>query len=162
MTAVLASLLDTLKADAARAGDTEAAYRSETVQRIAVLERERSFAFRRLNLMRAVIAALAGVETEEEAVARAATALCETVGWDAISEARTAVIEQFTPVAKAVFAEIKGEPDPSASEERAASYDGPTALAALAAFEAWYRETHTGPFWALFDQYRPQTSVVDF
>lgn len=162
MTTIVTSLLDTLTAAAARAGETEAAYRRETVQRIAALERERSFAFRRLNLMRAVIAAVAGAETEEEATARGATALCAEIGWDGISEARTAVLEQFAAVTKAVVAELEREPDASAGEGAASPYDGPSALTALADFEKWYGETHTGPFWGLFGQYVPQTSVVDF
>ncbi len=155
MTAVLAPLIDTLKAAADRAGETEAAYRRETVQRIAALERERTFAFRRLNLMRAVIAAVSGAETEEEAAARAAAALCYEVGWDGVSEARTTVLEEFAAVAKAVFADLDRQADASPG-------DGAVALAALGAFETWYGATHTGPFWALFDQYVPQTSVVDF
>lgn len=155
MTAVFSPLLDTLKAAAAGAGETEAAYRREASQRIASLERERVFAFRRLNLIRAVIAAVSSVETEEEAIARAAAALSGEVGWDGISEARTAVLDQFAAVAKAIFAELDGKADPSSAES------GPT-LAALAAFETWYGATHAGPFWALFDQYVPQTSVVDF
>jgi hypothetical protein len=155
MTPVLAPLLDTLKAVAERAGETEKAYRRETVQRIAALERERTFAFRRLNFMRAVIAAVAGAETEEEATTRAAAALCDQIGWDGVSEARTAVLDQFATVTKAISADL----DQEAEQSRG---DGAAVLAALGAFEAWYGATHTGPFWALFDQYVPQTSVVDF
>jgi hypothetical protein len=154
MTAVLAPLLDTLKAVAERAGETEKAYRRETAQRIAALERERTFAFRRLNFMRAVIAAVAGAETEEEATTRAAAALCDQIGWDGLSEARTAVLDQFAAVTKAISADL----DQEAEQARG---DG-AVLAALGTFEAWYGATHTGPFWALFDQYVPQTSVVDF
>jgi hypothetical protein len=153
--AVLTPLLDTLKAAAEQAGQTEAAYRRETVQRIAALERERTFAFRRLNLMRAVVASVASVETEEEAVAQAATALCAEVGWDGGSEARTVVLDQFAVVTKAIFADLDCDADLSPG-------DAAAVLAALASFEAWYGATHTGPFWALFDQYVPQTSVVDF
>jgi len=35
-------------------------------------------------------------------------------------------------------------------------------FAALASFEAWYRDTHPGPFWALFDHDMPETPLVDF
>lgn len=155
MTVMLAPILDTLKAAAERAGENEATYRREAAQRSAVLERERTFAFRRLNLMRAVIASVAGVESEEEALARGAAALSGEIGWDGISEARKAVLDQFAAVTRALFAERAGEAEgPDA--------DGSAALAALGAFEAWYAQTHTGPFWALFDQYVPQTSVVDF
>ena len=155
MTGALVPLLDGLKAAAEQAGETEAAYRREAAQRIVALERERTFAFRRLNLMRLVIAAVAGIETEEEATARAAAALCDEIGWSGISEARTAVLDQFAAVAKAVFVSLTRDTDSSFC-------DGDPVLAALTAFETWYGATHTGPFWALFDQYVPQTSVVDF
>jgi len=157
-TTALTPLVDTLKATAEKAGEAETAYRRETAQRIAALERERSFAFRRLNLMRAVIAAVAAVETEEDAIARASTTLCEEIGWDGISEARTAVLDQFGTVTKAVFADL--HPDPESDPP--APGDGSAALTALATFEAWYVATHPGPFWALFDQYVPQRSLVDF
>ncbi len=49
----------------------EAAFRRDAAERIKALERERAFAFRRLNLMRAVADALATAETEEAAVATA-------------------------------------------------------------------------------------------
>lgn len=156
MTAALAPLLATLKATADQASATENAFRRETAQRIAVLERERTFAHRRLNFLRAVITAIAAVETEEEAIARASSTLCAEIGWDGISEARTAVLDQFTAVTKAIFADLHAKEDDSSSAADA------SALPALAAFEAWYVATHPLPFWALFDQYVPQTSIVDF
>lgn len=155
MTAALAPLMDALKAAAEQAGAAETAFRRETAQRIAALERERTFAFRRLNLMRTVIAAVAAAETEENAVARGSSTLCEEIGWDGVSEARTAVLDQFAAVTKAIFADLH----PSDGES---SPDDGSALTTLAAFEAWYVATHPVPFWALLDQYVPQTSIVDF
>ena len=32
----------------------------------------------------------------------------------------------------------------------------------LAEFEAWYAETHSAPFWVLFEEYLPETPRVDF
>jgi len=34
--------------------------------------------------------------------------------------------------------------------------------AALAQFETWYAQTHTTPFWTLFEHYIPETPRVDF
>ncbi len=59
MTAAMTAFLDALKAAADEAEVAEKQFRREAAQRIAGLERERSFAFRRLNLMRAVAAAVA-------------------------------------------------------------------------------------------------------
>jgi hypothetical protein len=33
---------------------------------------------------------------------------------------------------------------------------------ALTEFERWYAETHPKPFWVLFENYMPETPVVDF
>lgn len=174
MTAPLAPLLETLRAAAARASEIEAAYRREAAQRTAALDRERTFAFRRLNFMRAVIAAVAGAGTEEEATARAAAALCAEVGWDGVSEARMTVLERFAPVTKAIFAELQQDSDLERATESTLRDGGETSAArslpvngamvfeALADFEAHYGATHSGPFWSLFDQYVPETSVVDF
>ena len=155
MTTTVAALLDALKVAADRTSESEAALRREVAQRIAALERERTFAFRKLNLMRAVTAAVGGVEQEDEAVTRAATAVRDELGWDTASEARTEVIDRFTPVALSLFRE--GRDDDAESSD-----GGARVLAALSAFESWYAESHSGPFWALFDQYVPQTSIVDF
>ncbi len=32
----------------------------------------------------------------------------------------------------------------------------------LKAFEEWYAQTHPQPFWILFENYMPETPVVDF
>jgi hypothetical protein len=155
MTTTVAALLDSLKAAADRSSESEAALRRDVAQRIAVLERERAFAFRKLNLMRAVTAAVTSAEKEDDALTRAASAVRDGLGWDTTSEARTEVIDRFAPVALALF-------QARASEAAESSDDCARVLAALSAFETWYANSHTGPFWALFDQYVPQTPVVDF
>jgi len=38
----------------------------------------------------------------------------------------------------------------------------PNVLDALGKFESWYEATHTGSFWILFENYMPETPVVDF
>ena len=54
-----ASFLDTLKAATVAAETAEAKFRREIAERTRQLERERAFAFRRFNLMRAVADAVA-------------------------------------------------------------------------------------------------------
>jgi hypothetical protein len=58
-------------------------------------------------------------------------------------------------VAQAMFATLS--PPDNEDVER-----GDDVLGALAAFETWYAETHTGPFWHLFEVYIPETPRVDF
>lgn len=148
-----ASFLAGLKAAADRAAATEADFRRETAQRIAVLERERSFAFRRFNFMRKVVSDITKAKDEEEALGRAAATLRDELGWSGDSEARNAVLDRFASVTRAVLRSL-GE---HAAEDTATGVDE-----ALAAFERWYGQTHATAFWALFDQYMTQTPLVDF
>lgn len=147
----MSPFLDALAHAAEEASAAEASFRRDAAERTKALERERAFAFRRLNLMRAVADAMATAETEEAAVAAARATLRGRLGWASDSEARDAVAERFTPVATAMFASLA----PDAEQP-------PDIGAALDAFESWYASTHPGPFWALFEQYIPETPVVDF
>ncbi len=155
----MSDFLAALKDAADRAARDEAAFRQEAASRIAGLERCRSFAFRRLNLLRDIAAAVADAKDEAEAASRADGALCAALGWSGDSPARDAVCEQFAAVAQGIFA---NRVLASRDEERSAAANGADVLGALAAFEAWYAATHSGPFWALFDQYVSETPVVDF
>src|SRR5260221_13888460 len=153
------SFLDTLKQAADRATAAESDFRREIAERTKALEGERSFAFRRLNLMRAIAEIVAGAEGEEIAVAGATAVLRAKLGWTSDSEARDAVMSRFAPVAQAMFASLSPErAAPAAGEERLDT----DVIKALADFEAWYSESHPGPFWSLFDVYMPETPVVDF
>jgi hypothetical protein len=152
MTLAPTALLDELKAAADQAEAAEGQYRREAAQRIAALERERAFAFRRLNLMRAVADTVADADSEEIAVANASAMLRGKLGWSTDSEARTQVLSRFAPVGQAVFRNF------------APTEDAPTASVqnALAEFEAWYAGNHPSPFWVLFEHYVPETPRVDF
>lgn len=149
-----ASYLDELQAAADGAADAETAFRRESAQRVAALERERTFAFRRLNFVRGIAGAVAAAEDAEAAVASALWVLRDQLDWSSASAARDAVLARFTPVAQAIFAA-------GAPAERAPT-QVPDVRRELATFEAWYAETHSGPFWNLFENYLRETPVVDF
>jgi len=153
MTAPDLPFLERLKTAADAAAGAEAAFRQQAAQRIAALDRERAFAFRRLNLMRAIVDAIVEAETEELAVGRAAATLRAHLDWSSDSEARTLVLARFSTVAQAMFANL------TASESHAPV---PDVTQALAEFENWYADTRDTPFWSLFDHYRAETPVVDF
>jgi hypothetical protein len=148
------TFLDQLAAAADDAAAAETAFRRETTERIKTLERDRSFAFRRLNLMRAIAEAVAGAESEELAVASGLAVLRARLGWSSDSEARSAVLTRFAPVSQAIFASTRQEPEtePPAGD----------VLAALGVFEAWYAQTHGVEFWSLFEHPMPETPLVDF
>lgn len=149
-----APFLDTLALAASRSAQAESDIRREWAERIKTLERERAFAHRRLNFMRAIAEAVATAESEEIAIAAAMAAMRAKLGWWDESEARTDVLSRFVPVAQQVFAGLAPVVD-----EEAPPAD---VLGALAAFEAWYRETHPHPFWMLFENEMPETPLVDF
>ncbi len=98
-----ASFLLELKTAAEAAKTAEASFRREATLRVAALEQERAFAFRRLDLMQAIAEAMVSAESEEIAVASAFAALRTRLGWNSDSEARSEVIMHFSPVALAVF-----------------------------------------------------------
>jgi hypothetical protein len=148
-----ASFLHDLKAAADGAAATEAEFRRQTADRTKELERERAFAFRRLNLMRTVADAVAAAESKEIAVAGSLALVRSRLGWSSDSDARSDVLSRFSPVAEAVFVSL-APPD----EESPAT----DVTRALEEFETWYAATHATPFWALFEQYVSETPVVDF
>jgi hypothetical protein len=69
------SFLEDLQAAARAAETAEAAFRREVATRIADLEQQRAFAFRRLNLMQAIAEAVGPAEDEPTAMAYALAAL---------------------------------------------------------------------------------------
>jgi hypothetical protein len=148
------SYLDALKFAADNSSAAENEFRSQLAARIKELEKQRAFAFRRFNLMKEVSGVIAGAESEEIAVAVATAVLRAKLGWASDSEARMAVVSNFAPVAQAMFASLA--PVESEDEEK------PDVIGKLKEFEAWYAETHPNPFWVLFENYMPETPVVDF
>jgi hypothetical protein len=148
------SFLDALKRSADRSASEEDDFRRQFVERTKALERQRSFAFRRLNLMHAVVDVVARAESEEIAVTDAAIVLRSRLGWASDSEARTEVVSRFTPVARAIFASVA----PSEDDNE----DKPDVMKKLDEFEAWYEQTHPNSFWFLFENHMPETPVVDF
>jgi hypothetical protein len=149
-----APFLDTLELAAEHSAQAESNFRRDWADRVKALERERAFAHRRLNFMRAIAEAVATTESEEIAVAAATAAMRAKLGWWDESDARTQVLSRFAPVAQQMFAALA----PVVDEEAAR----PDVLGALVAFESWYRETHPHSFWMLFENEMPQTPLVDF
>jgi hypothetical protein len=148
------SFLDALKLAAEQAEQAEDKFRREVAERVKLLDRERAFAHRRLNFMRAIADAVAGAESEEIAVAAAVGVMQAKLGWSDDSEARAEVLSQFSPVAREVFASL--------TPDRGEEISEPDVARALDEFETWYRSTHPNAFWVLFEHYMPETPRVDF
>lgn len=152
------SFLDELKVAAEKTSTAEDEIRREAAQRIKTLEVERAYAFRRLNLMRAIAEVVAAAEGEEIGVAAATAVLRAKLGWSSDSEARDEVITRFAPVAIAMYASLSPEIEAASGQPA----PRPDVLGALTEFERWYAETHPVAFWVLFENYMPETPRVDF
>ncbi|HEY3149927.1 MAG TPA: hypothetical protein VGJ75_26430 [Dongiaceae bacterium] len=148
----VAPFIAALEVAAKEATAAETAYRRAAAERIKALERDRAFAFRRLSLMKPIADAIVGAESEEMAVAGSQVILRAKLGWANDSEARSAILTQFVPVVRGLFAGTHPKPGETA----------PDVLVLLSAFEAWYESAHRGSFWDLFDQPMPETPLVDF
>jgi hypothetical protein len=144
------SFVDELRRAADSAAAVEAQFRKDAAERIALLECERAFAFRRLNLMRAVSDAVARAETEEEAISDGLAALRAKLDWP--NENDSPLMSRFSAVAQAIFASLKG------SEEELERGLAET----LAEFERWHVSAYGVPFWMLFEQPMAETPRVDF
>lgn len=129
-------------------------FRRSIAERMKELEKQRSFAFRRLNLMKELSGVIAQAESEVIGVAVATAVLRAKLGWVNDSEARSEALSCFAPVAQAMFASLV----PSADDNE----EKPDVIEALGEFETWYAATHPNPFWVLFENYMPETPVVDF
>ena len=152
--APISPFLHTLELAAEQTAEAESDFRRDLAERVKTLERERAFAHRRLNFMRAITDAVATTESEEIAVAAATGVMRAKLGWSSDSDARTDVLSHFMPVVQRVFASFAPTADDGAPL--------PDVLDALAQFETWYRETHQNPFWMLFENQMPDTPLVDF
>jgi len=139
------------EAKAAQVAETE--LRKSLAEQIARLERKRTHAFRRTRLVRTLAEAVpeptAGA-TPEDAWPRQSQAVCDELGWGALSESYRTILAQLAPVGRAVASRLEA---PESDTD---------VTGALETFEAWFEATHGKPFYVLFDQYVPEVPVVDF
>lgn len=136
------SLLEELSAQANEAGAAEQQLQKEVARRIAELKEARAFAWRRVNLLRAVAAAVKEAQNEEEARAAGRKRFYREVGWNGGTQNQRDVCEGFVPVILAIWAATREEePD-----------DVAVVREELDAFEAWYAETRGGSFLALMER----------
>ncbi|MFS8037477.1 hypothetical protein ACI7BZ_11020 [Xanthobacter sp. AM11] len=154
----LAAYLAGLDAAKHAAAVAETRFRQEAAAQAEKLAGARAHAFRRADLMAALVAVLRDAGSPEMAVAAAQVLLRARLGWDEDSPARTEVLARFAPVAVALH-EAAQVPVPEGAQPADPCADP---AGALAAFEAWYAQTRPGAFWYLFEHYMPDTPLVDF
>lgn len=152
----LTTYLDGLEQAAHAASTAEEVYRREIAQRVRALEQDRAFAFRRLNLMRTVTAAVTGHEEEAEALQAGNIAFMRELEWTGATEAQRQALEQFQPVVLAAWALSR------ATEEEADRAANMAALErALTAFEQWFAASRNGPFLSVMEREVVELPLVE-
>jgi len=147
-----AKLLAAFERAAGTASEAEATMRKQMEAEILRLERERAFAYRRLNFMRALSTAILPAESEEAAVANGRAAVRAELGWENDSETRTETMSQLVAVIQTTFACLTAP-----AGDRAAN----DIVQVLSDFEAWYRARFEQPFWMLFDRHVEELPLVE-
>jgi hypothetical protein len=153
MTPAAQALLAKFEAAAVSAKEAEAALHKRMAQEIARAERERGFAYRKVNLLRALIDGVASAKDDKAAIANGTVVLRAELGWENDSDTRSQTLGRFAPVLQAIFAGLESPEAETDPESGVAS--------ALADFEAWYEETFKRPFWVLFDREIEELPLVE-
>ena len=144
--------LDDLDRIARGASAAEEQFRREAARRAEELKNERAFAYRRLNLLRAIGRAVATAKDEAEAQGSGRSVLFREVGWNGATQAQLDVAEQFTPVILAIW--NAAGPDREVDEESSVPET-------LAAFERWFEESRSTAFLNLMEREVVELPLVE-
>lgn len=146
----LSDYLAGLEGAARAASAREEEYRREFAKKVREHEQERAFAFRRLNLMKAIGESVSGAKDEDEAKAKGQAAFERELGWTGATEMQRQTTEHFLPVVMASWRAAQ----PGTVESQAVS-------SALADFEVWYANNRKGPFLTLLEQEAVELPLVE-
>ena len=147
-----AAYLEDLDRRARAASATEEQFRKEAARQTEQLKNERVFAYRRLNLLRAIGRAVATAKDEAEAQGSGRSVFFREVGWNGATRAQRDGAERFAPVILAIWraAGPHGEVD-----------GGFTVPETLAAFERWFEESRSTAFLNLMEQEVVELPLVE-
>ena len=147
-----AALHGQYEAAAETAQETEIALRKKLADEVARLERERTFAFRRVRLVRTLLNAAEEHDTESDALMAERRAVCNELDWNGETEMQSTILDHLQSVTLSIWKCTCADAD-----------QNPAAITQeLQAFETWHEATYGKSFYALFDRYVPQVPVVDF
>jgi hypothetical protein len=143
--------IEDLRRRAEQAARAEAAYRVEARDRLAALEEARIGAYRRIELVDALMQAVAAGEDRATAVDAGVSRLCDMTGWAADHPAYEEVRSQLAAVADEGW--LAAHPGEGQGD----------VVRAFTRFEAWYVERFKTAFTALVAREEPSlTPLVDF
>ena len=145
-------LLVAFEKAAGTAREAESVRRREMEAEILRLERQRAYAYRRLNFMRRLVEAIQSAESEEAAAATGRTAVRAELGWQTDSDTRAETLSELSTVMRATFTCLAAtETNPPADQ----------VVKALGDFEAWYQTRFGQVFWVLFEQPVEELPLVE-
>lgn len=144
-----------LEQAAGAAQRSEIAFRQEVANEVHRHERERQFAFRRVELAKSMARAAAECETRDAAVASQISAFKSEFGWYGENDQRRRICAAWEAVADAIWREAKAAAGDDNKEALA------TVVQAMLAFEAWYGDEFGRPFLELLDHEIPEMPVVE-
>ena len=147
-----AALLGQFEAAAETAQEAEIAVRKKMADEVARLERERTFAFRRVRLVRTLLNAAEVHDTETEALMAERRAVCNELDWNGETEMQSTILDRLQPVALGIWKCTCTDTEQGSAEITQELRD----------FETWHETAYGKSFYALFDRYVPQVPVVDF
>ncbi|HRK17811.1 MAG TPA: hypothetical protein PK970_02545 [Hyphomicrobiaceae bacterium] len=146
--------LSVLEQSAVAAQQEELRFRNSVAEEIAKRERERQFAFRRLEIANAMVRSATRAKTVEEAVQNQTVELRRELGWHGETEQRRKILDRWSKVATAVWLEM--HPDTAGPRDSVSVKD------AMLEFEAWYTGEFGSNYLALMDREIPEMPVVEF
>lgn len=151
------AFIQDLERQAQVAARNEADYRIQTRDRLVQLEAARVAAYRRLNLLKGMAAAIAAVAEDPAALEAGIDHVCTRTAWSEANTAYAEVRARLTPVAVAVRTAER----PPAPDQPPPSPQAP--ILTFTSFEAWYRARFDADFLSLLASDAPTfQSVVDF
>lgn len=148
----LTAYLEALEQTAHAASVAEEDYRREAARRFRELEQGRAFAFRRLNLMRSVVAAVDGAKDEAEATAKGSEAFLRELDWTGATESQRQAAERFLPVVLSAWQASQADSDQQAAEAVGRE---------LAAFERWFAESRNAAFLSMLEREVVELPLVE-
>jgi len=157
----LTAYLDELERTAHAVSAAEERYRREAAARFRELEQERAFAFRRLNLMRTVTAAVAGIEEEAEALTAGGAAFLRELDWTGATESQRQTLERFRPVILAAWRLARAGHETDGETGNGDAADGDALARELAAFEQWFAGVRNTPFLAVMEREIVELPLVE-
>jgi hypothetical protein len=145
------ALVDELRRRAEEAARVESAYRAESRDRLAAFEQARIAAYRRIELVGAMVGAVAAGEDRMTAIDAGVSTLCDMTGWTSDDAAYEEVRGRLATVADQAW--LVAHPDEGSGD----------VVTAFTGFEAWYAERFKAAFTALVARETQSFSpVVDF